>query len=213
MKVIKFAGILVIATLLLASMAWTQDAAAASEPRKNLVDRLRDAGRSLKESLAQSGPAASTSPQAGPVAVAGATAMAEPSPAQQKAMEAYAASQASPDMGVYTEVSRSVVADLDGDGKPEVVAEINSYMGNSHFGRLVVFVESGNGLRKVAQSEDPLGLVDDIGVADGLIQVKSRWPAPNDARCCPSLEKTAHYRWQGDKVVEAVTAAAPAKAK
>ncbi len=138
----------------------------------------------------------------------------EPSPAQQKALDDYAASQASPDMGVYTEVSRSVVADLDGDGKPEVVAEINSLMGNSHFGRLVVFVEAGNGLRKVAQSEEPLGLVDGIAAADGLIQVQSRWPGPNDPRCCPSLEKTTHYRWQGDKVTEVPSgAAAPAGKK
>ena len=139
---------------------------------------------------------------------------AQPSPVQQKALDDYAASQASPDMGVYTEVSRSVVADLDGDGKPEVLAEINSLMGNSHFGRLVVFVEAGNGLRKVAQSEEPLGLVDGIAAADGLIQVQSRWPGPNDPRCCPSLEKTTHYRWQGDKVTEVPSgAAAPAGKK
>ncbi len=139
---------------------------------------------------------------------------AEPSPAQQKSLEAYAASQASPDMGVFTEVSRSVVADLDGDGKPEVVAEINWHSGNSLFGRLVVFADTDNGLRKVAQSEEPLGGVDSISVADDLILVESLWHGPNDGRCCPSLKKNAHYRWQGDKVTEVPSgAAAPAGKK
>lgn len=173
MKTIQFAAVLAAATLLLASMACTRDAAAASEPQ--------------------------TDPEAGL------------SPAQQRAVEAYAESQASAANGVYTEVVRSVVADLDGDGKPEVVAEINTYMGNSHFGRLVVFVDTGNGLQKVAQSEAPLGLVEGVDVAEGLIRVASRWPAPNDPRCCPSMEKTTHYRWHGDTVTEAASgAAAPA---
>lgn len=164
------------------------------------------AGLLLVATACKQGTAVASEPQdAGQVA--------EPNPAQLKAVEAYAESQASTDNGVYTGVERSVVADLDGDGKPEVVAEINWYMGNSHFGRLVVFVEDGNGLRKVAQSEDPLGLVEAIGVADGLIRVESRWPGPNDARCCPSLEKTTHYRWQGDEVVEAAAGAVPSATK
>lgn len=145
--------------------------------------------------------------------LAGADPVAEPSPVQQTAVEAYAASQSSEADRVLAEVERTLVADLDGDGKPEVVAEINWYMGNSHFGRLVVFVEAGNGLQKVAQSEDPLGLVQRISIEDGLIQVESLWPGPNDARCCPSLEKTTRYRWQGDKVVEAAAGASPAATK
>ncbi|MDZ4349807.1 MAG: hypothetical protein U1A22_09770 [Xanthomonadaceae bacterium] len=177
MKVVRFAGILGIATLLLASTAWTQGDSAV------------------------------------PVAVAGAVAAAQPSPAQQEALEAYAASQSSAANGVHTGVERSVVADLDGDGKPEVVAEINWYMGSTSYGRLVVFVEAGYGLWKVAQSEEPLGLVEGIGVTDGLIQVKSRWPGAKDARCCPSLEKTMHYRWQGGRVVEVATEAASAATK
>ncbi len=147
-------------------------------------------------------------------AVADADPVAQPSPAQQKEVEAYAASQSSAADGVYAGVERSVAADLDGDGKPEVVAEINWYMGNTFYGRLVVFVDTGNGLRKVAQSEDPLGSVEAISVTDGLIQVESRWHGPNDGRCCPTLQKTAHYRWQGDTVVEAASgAAAPAAAE
>jgi len=27
-------------------------------------------------------------------------------------------------------------------------------------------------------------------------------PAPNDPRCCPSLDKTYRYAWKGGKVVE-----------
>ncbi len=135
---------------------------------------------------------------------------ARPSPAQQEAMDAYAASQSSEADRVGAAVESSFVADLDGDGTPEVVAEINWFSGNSSFGRLVVFVETGNGLRKVAQSEDPLGMVQRISIEDGLIQVESLWAGPNDARCCPSLEKTTSYRWQGDKVVEVVAGSAAA---
>ena len=100
-------------------------------------------------------------------------------------------------------MERGVVADLDGDGKTEVVAEINWFSGNSHFGRLVVFVDTGKGWRKVAQSEEPLGQIERITIKEGLIHVDSLRLGPNDARCCPSVKKTTRYRWQGAKVVEA----------
>ena len=127
---------------------------------------------------------------------AGASAAAELNPAQRKAVEAYAARE-------RAEMERGVVADLDGDGKTEVVAEINWFSGNSHFGRLVVFVDTGKGWRKVAQSEEPLGQIERITIKEGLIHVDSLRLGPNDARCCPSVKKTTRYRWQGAKVVEA----------
>jgi hypothetical protein len=101
------------------------------------------------------------------------------------------------------EMERSLAADLNGDGKAEVVAEINRFMGNSQFGRLVVFADDGKGWRKVAQSDAPLGQIERITASGGLIQVDSLRLGPKDSRCCPSVKKTTGYRWQGGKVVEA----------
>ncbi|SBV35351.1 exported hypothetical protein [uncultured Stenotrophomonas sp.] len=126
---------------------------------------------------------------------------AEPTPAQRRAVDAYAAGQR------RAEVTESLVADLNGDGKGEVVAHIHWF--EDHFSRLVVFADTGKGLQKVAQSEVGLGLVTRITASGGLIRVEALWRP--DSGGMPSVEKTATYRMQGNQVVE--VAAQPAVAR
>jgi hypothetical protein len=114
------------------------------------------------------------------------------------------------------EATQTLVADLDGDGKDEIVL-LTTLLGATYWNHsLVVFTDRGKGHVVAASTDSPLGMVDSIAVKDGMIHVKAKWAAPNDPRCCPSLEKTIAYAWQGNKLVEAkpgtkqpATAAAP----
>ena len=155
---------------------------------------MRDAGVAAVMLLAAGGTGAQQKAPAGALP-----------PAALKAIQAYVAREnaAAAKDHESVEMERSLAADLNGDGKAEVVAEINRFMGNSQFGRLVVFADDGKGWRKVAQSDAPLGQIERITASGGLIQVDSLRLGPKDSRCCPSVKKTTGYRWQSGKVVEA----------
>lgn len=100
------------------------------------------------------------------------------------------------------EATQTVVADLDGDGKDEIVL-LTTLLGATYWNHAVtVFTDRGKGHVMAANTDGPLGMVDSIAVKDGVIHVNAKWAAPNDPRCCPSLEKTTAYAWQGNRLVE-----------
>ncbi len=102
------------------------------------------------------------------------------------------------------------VADLDGDGKAEIVLLSANYGPTYWSYGVTVFAERGKGYVPAAESQDALGMVEGFDLRDGLIHVRAKWPGPNDPRCCPSLERTTALQWQGDKLVEAKTPRATA---
>lgn len=116
-----------------------------------------------------------------------------------KIASAYIASL--PPADVSYEAIKTLVGDLDGDGKQEVIVQ-TALLGPTYWSyRLDVFVDKGKGYAH-AGSGDLWGEIQSIAVDKGVVVVKSKMPGPNDARCCPTLDKTYRYRWQGGKVVE-----------
>lgn len=110
------------------------------------------------------------------------------------------------------EGGQTVVADLDGDGQAEIVL-LTTLLGATYWNYSVtVFTDRGKGHVVAASTDTPLGMVDSIAVKDGSIHVSAKWLAPNDARCCPSLQRTTVYAWQGNKLVETRPGAEPAAA-
>lgn len=99
------------------------------------------------------------------------------------------------------EAVQTLVADLNGDGKAEIVLLSTRYFGNASSSQLTVFTDRGRGHVPVAQSSDALGQVEKIEVKDGRVLVHALWLGPRDARCCPSVKRTATYAWQGNKLV------------
>jgi hypothetical protein len=100
------------------------------------------------------------------------------------------------------EGGQTVVADLDGDGKAEIVL-LTTLLGATYWNcSVTVFTDRGKGHVVAASTDTPLGMVDSIAVKDGSIHVSAKWPAPNDSRCCPSLQRTTAYAWQGNQLVE-----------
>jgi hypothetical protein len=138
------------------------------------------------------------------------------SPDQNIAVQAYLAEankEASAN-GEGVELISAQSADLNGDGKAEIILNALWAGGTWWNNRVVVFTDKGKGYQAVAQSTEPLGQVESVEVKDGFIHVHALWQGANDPRCCPSVKKTAVYQWQDDKIIPAdkpapVTSSAP----
>lgn len=93
------------------------------------------------------------------------------------------------------EATEVVAADLNGDGQDEVVVLWTMYGPTYSDNGVVVLAKQGARYTAAGETQDPLGLVEGMTVADRTIQLKTKWPGPNDPRCCPSVTKTLRYRW------------------
>jgi hypothetical protein len=108
----------------------------------------------------------------------------------------YLATQKTPDMDAQAQ--QQIVADLNGDGKPEIVL-LWSLLGPTYwYTKLSVLVPAG----KAAQASvaDITGLAETLRVDGGAIVVDTLVLGKNDPRCCPSVKKQVRYRWSGTKL-------------
>ena len=114
-------------------------------------------------------------------------------PSKKVAEQFVAAKQVGP-MESY-EATEVVAADLDGDGQDEIIVLWTLY--GPTYWNYGVAVLSKRGARYAPSGEthDALGMVGGMTVANGVIQLKTKWPGPHDARCCPTVAKTLRYRW------------------
>lgn len=123
-------------------------------------------------------------------------------PAQDKAVKAYVAKEKKERAAnrEEVEVNNTIVADLNGDGKAEVVLDVAFLGGTWWSNSLVILSDKGKGYQVVAD-EGLLGSIQSIDVKNGLIHVNSLQAAPNDPRCCPSIKETTIYQWNGTKLL------------
>lgn len=130
---------------------------------------------------------------------------ANPDPAQvEKTVRAYigkANQEAAPNRESVEE-SQVVIADLNGDGRAEIVLWSTRYGGTYSFNDVTVFTGAGRGYQVAAGTTEALGMVESIEVKNGLIHIHALWPGPNDPRCCPTVKKTAVYQWQGKALAD-----------
>jgi len=99
----------------------------------------------------------------------------------------------------------SVVGDLDGDGAQETVAFLWSATGGSGTRiYMAVFNHTGTGVS--ARSTSLIGdrvKLREVRISQGRIEVDVVEHGPGDAMCCPSIEATRVWRYDGQRLLEA----------
>jgi hypothetical protein len=116
-----------------------------------------------------------------------------------EAVKKFLSSQKSETEGA--EPQDTALADLNGDGKPELVL-LWTLMGPTYFhNTLTIFSKTAEGYTPVASL--PLaGEANLSSVKNGIILVEQKVLAKNDPLCCPSIKKRVKYRWAGKKILE-----------
>jgi hypothetical protein len=95
----------------------------------------------------------------------------------------------------------SAVADLNGDGKSEIVL-VWTTMGPTYWhNTLTVLTKTSRGY-KPAASIPLIGEAKLSSTKGGIISVDQKVYAKKDPICCPSIKKQMKYRWQGKKISE-----------
>jgi len=97
--------------------------------------------------------------------------------------------------------SQTEVADLNGDGKEEIVLWTTLFGPTYWDNSVTVFADSGHGYAPAA-TVSGLGQVQRISIRDGLILVKTQVRGPHDPICCPTVDKLISLRWQGARLVD-----------
>jgi hypothetical protein len=103
--------------------------------------------------------------------------------------------------GEDTDSQGSAVADLNGDGKSEIVL-VWTLLGPTYWrNTLTVLSKTAGGYKPVA-SLQLTGEATLSSVKDGIIALDEKVYAKNDPVCCPTVNKKAKYRWVGKKISE-----------
>lgn len=100
-----------------------------------------------------------------------------------------------------TEVIELLHADLDGNGRQELVMLWGLFGATSAWPSLTVFRAGPQGWQE-AGTEDLAGQAVRLTVQGRELVLELRVMAPEDPRCCPSRSVTGRYRWDGMRLVE-----------
>lgn len=92
------------------------------------------------------------------------------------------------------------IADVNGDGRPDIVLVWNIMGPTSAWPKLTVFLDNGKTYR--ALTADLTGQVEKLDVKGSSIVVDTLTLGPRDPRCCPTVKRQISMRWQGGKLVQ-----------
>ncbi len=92
------------------------------------------------------------------------------------------------------------IADVNGDGRPDIVLVWNVMGPTSAWPKLTLFLDSGKTYR--ALTADLTGQVEKLDVKGSSILVTTLMLGPKDPRCCPTVKRQISMSWQGGKLVQ-----------
>ena len=93
-----------------------------------------------------------------------------------------------------------VVSDLDDDGQDEIVVLWTMYGPTYWHHGVAVLAKNGTRYVPAGETQEPLGSVEAMTVRERVVELKTKWPGPDDPRCCPSVARTLRYRWTPGKL-------------
>lgn len=92
------------------------------------------------------------------------------------------------------------IADVNGDGRADIVLVWNVMGPTSAWPKLTLFLDNGGTYR--ALTTDLAGQVETLMVKGSNITVGTLMLGPKDPRCCPTQKRQINMRWQGGKLVQ-----------
>jgi hypothetical protein len=107
----------------------------------------------------------------------------------------------------HAQAQGRAIADLNSDGKPEIVLVWTTLGPTYWHNTLTVFSET-SGRYKPVSSLQLNGEARLSSVKDGVIAVNQTMYGKNDSICCPTVKKLMNYRWNGNKLSDVATAEA-----
>jgi hypothetical protein len=94
---------------------------------------------------------------------------------------------------------RHVIADLNGDGKADIVSIWTALGPTYGYYKMSIFLDQGKNYRTL--TTDLGGDVQKVTVNGSTILIDLLTLGPNDPRCCPSVKAQRRYQWTGQKLV------------
>jgi hypothetical protein len=104
-----------------------------------------------------------------------------------------------PQDGASASEAEHVIADVNGDGKPDIILMWNVLGPTWFLPKLTLFIDQGRNYR--ALTADLSGQTQKLAVSGSTIAVDTLMPGPNDPRCCPTKKVRLRYQWTGSKLV------------
>ena len=102
--------------------------------------------------------------------------------------------------GMQTSAREHVIADLNGDGRPDIVLLWDALGPTFGYSKMSIFLDQGKNYRTL--TADLGGQVEKLGVKGSTIVVDTLMPGPKDPRCCPTRKVQERYQWTGSKLVK-----------
>jgi hypothetical protein len=101
--------------------------------------------------------------------------------------------------GADVSSDRYVIADLNGDGKPDIVLLWNVLGPTSGYTKMSIFLDQGRNYRTL--TTDMSGQVERLTVKGSTITIDVLTLGPKDPRCCPTVKTRQLFQWTGTKLV------------
>ena len=101
--------------------------------------------------------------------------------------------------GAQASAGQHVIADLNGDGKPDIVLQWDVLGPTWSYSKMSILLDQGRTYR--ALTTDLTGQFEKLSVNATTIVVDTKTLGPKDPRCCPTVKKRATYQWAGGKLV------------
>ena len=115
----------------------------------------------------------------------------------KQVIDKFLASQSQPQ--ATADAVQHVIADVNADGKPDIVLMWNVLGPTYSYSKLTLFLDQGRSYR--ALTAELNGQTERMTVKGSDILVDTLMLGPNDPRCCPTRKVQMHFRWQGGKLV------------